>query len=101
MKTEVVLDVVDVKECQVKEVYVTRVDPGSASFRLDVRGNSQGLRQTIALGNMLAVAPVNTTPGTGGSGDVSNPPIPVPGMNPDVAGGTVPPATEFHYRMLP
>jgi hypothetical protein len=78
---------------QVKELYVTRVDPTGATFRLAIRGSSEGLRQTIALGNMLAVAPVTAMNATSG-GNMPYPDAPADGP-------TTAAATEYHYRMLP
>jgi len=40
---------------QVKELYPTYVDNESVTYRLDIRGNSTGLIQTFALGNVLEV----------------------------------------------
>jgi len=39
---------------QVKGVYPTYIDNNSVTYRLDIRGNSKGLIQTIRLGNVLA-----------------------------------------------
>ena len=47
-------------------VFPTRIDGNNVSFRLDIRGNSTGLVQTIALGNVLA-AVAQQNPGTSGS----------------------------------
>lgn len=82
---------------QVKNVHVTRVDPGSASFRLNIRGSSQGLVQTIALGNTLVVAPAATV-STAGSDSTS--PM-MPEMTSPTSDNTVAAASEYHYRMLP
>ena len=84
---------------QVKDVFLTRVDPGSASFRLDIRGSSQGLQQTIALGNTLSVAPVTTMPESADAGEAGAGQTSVPGMNGAPADTTVSTATEYHYRM--
>lgn len=41
---------------QVKSLYPTHVDHNSVTYRLDIRGNTKGLIQTIKLGNVLASA---------------------------------------------
>ena len=45
---------------QVKGLYPTHVDDNSVTYRLDIRGNSKGLIQTIKLGNVLASASTAT-----------------------------------------
>jgi hypothetical protein len=53
---------------QVKNIFPTHIDHNSVTYRLDIRGNSQGLIQTIKLGNVLAAAGAATVnPGTSGS----------------------------------
>ena len=53
---------------QVKNIYPTHVDHNSVTYRLDIRGNSKGLIQTIKLGNVLAAAAAATAmPGGSGS----------------------------------
>lgn len=49
---------------QVQNVYTTHVDNNSVSYRLDIRGNSKGLIQTIGLGNVLAAVATPTDPGS-------------------------------------
>jgi len=49
---------------QVKGVYPTHVDNNSVTYRLDIRGNSKGLIQTIRLGNVLAAV---SSPESGGA----------------------------------
>lgn len=86
---------------QVKKVFVTRVDPGSASFRLDIRGSSEGLRQTIALGNTLSIAPETTA--MPDAQTMANNQMPgnsmMPGINNPASGGTVTASAEYRYRM--
>jgi len=49
---------------QVKGVYPMHVDNNSVTYRLDIRGNSKGLIQTIGLGNVLAAV---SSPGEAGT----------------------------------
>jgi hypothetical protein len=51
---------------QVKNVYTTHIDDNSVAYRLDIRGNSKGLIQTIGLGNVLAAVATPTDPGNPG-----------------------------------
>lgn len=53
---------------QVKDLYPTHIDDNSVAFRLDIRGNSKGLIQTIGLGNVLAAV---STPSEGGGNMMS------------------------------
>ena len=39
---------------QVKNVYPMHIGNNSVTYRLDIRGNSKGLIQTIKLGNVLS-----------------------------------------------
>ncbi|MGD8568171.1 MAG: DUF2066 domain-containing protein [Gammaproteobacteria bacterium] len=48
---------------QVKDLYPTHVDNNSVAFRLNIRGNSKGLIQTIELGNVLAAVSQPAQPG--------------------------------------
>lgn len=48
---------------QVKDVYPTYVDNNSVTYRLNIRGNTKGLIQTIRLGNVLAAV---SSPGESG-----------------------------------
>lgn len=101
---------------QVTAVLATRVRPDSASFRLDIRGNPEGLRQTIALGNMLAKAVVPSGPGMpglpsdAGSGagqsdlvDISVPVVAPGELLPTQPGTfqTLSSVTEYRYQLLP
>ncbi|WP_455200378.1 DUF2066 domain-containing protein [Kaarinaea lacus] len=52
---------------QVKGVYPTHVDDTSVTYRLDIRGNSKGLIQTIGLGNVLAAVGTPSDPSNVGS----------------------------------
>lgn len=84
---------------QVKDVNATRINPHSVDVKLNIRGNPEGLRQTIGLGNVLTVAQVHTIP-------QQNQPIDLVGStNPDEGLGTSPANTsvnpEFHYQLLP
>jgi len=51
---------------QVKNVYTTHIDDNSVAYRLDIRGNSKGLIQTIGLGNVLAAVAAPTDPANPG-----------------------------------
>ena len=48
---------------QVKSIYPTHIDKNSVTYRLDIRGNTKGLIQTIGLGNVLAAV---SSPGEAG-----------------------------------
>ena len=54
---------------QVKNIYPTHVGNNSVTYRLDIRGNAQGLIQTIKLGNVLTA----TSPFEGETGTQSQP----------------------------
>jgi hypothetical protein len=49
---------------QVKDLYPTHIDNNSVTYRLNIRGNSKGLIQTIKLGNVLAAG--SSTPDSSG-----------------------------------
>ena len=55
---------------QVKGVYPTHVDDTSVTYRLDIRGNSKGLIQTIGLGNVLAAVGSPSGQGNVGGGSM-------------------------------
>ena len=55
---------------QVKGVYPTHVDDTSVTYRLDTRGNSKGLIQTIGLGNVLAAVGSPSGQGNVGGGSM-------------------------------
>ena len=58
---------------QVKNVYPSHIGNNSVTYRLDIRGNSQGLIQTIKLGNVLAaVGPMDSSGPTGSQPFSSN-----------------------------
>lgn len=84
---------------QVKGVNATRINQHSVDVHLDLRGNPEGLRQTIGLGNVLAVAQVHTIPQETQAIDL------VGSANPDEGLGSNPVneavGAEFHYTLLP
>jgi hypothetical protein len=97
----------------VKDIQPTVISADSARFRLDIRGNAEGLAQTIRLGNVLqeeqisfeSPSPMNTTP-TNPSSMGDSPTANFFGMNPS---SNVPAQDQFSsrdrldytYRLMP
>ncbi|WP_455365320.1 DUF2066 domain-containing protein [Kaarinaea lacus] len=81
---------------QVKGVYTTHVDDTSVTYRLDIRGNTKGLIQTIGLGNVLAS--VGAPSNTGATG--SNPMLGLESGQPIEIQQTAP-TTAHIYRLVP
>ncbi|MCI0505998.1 MAG: DUF2066 domain-containing protein [Gammaproteobacteria bacterium] len=81
---------------QVQNVYTTHVDSNSVTYRLDIRGNSKGLVQTIGLGNVLAAV---ATPGT--SGNTGGSPIQGLEGGQQIQIQETAPTTAHIYRLLP
>jgi hypothetical protein len=81
---------------QVQNVYTTHVDNNSVSYRLDIRGNSKGLIQTIGLGNVLATVASPSEPGNPGSN-------PMQGLQSgqQIEIQETAPTTAHIYRLLP
>ena len=90
---------------QVKAIYPTRIEPRAVSFRLDIRGDSEGLRQTIALGNTLSK--LNIIPDTAPVQMVDpemtpdSTQITVPGETGSMPIEVIPAVTGLHYELLP
>jgi hypothetical protein len=81
---------------QVQNVHTTHVDNNSVTYRLDIRGNSKGLIQTIGLGNVLASVAAPSNPGnTGGN--------PMQGLESgqQIQIQETAPTTAHIYRLLP
>ncbi|WP_455223526.1 DUF2066 domain-containing protein [Kaarinaea lacus] len=81
---------------QVQNVYTTHVDNNSVSYRLDIRGNSKGLIQTIGLGNVLAAVATPTEPGSAGGN-----PMQALQSGQQIEIQETAPTTAHIYRLLP
>ena len=81
---------------QVKGVYPTHVDDTSVTYRLDIRGNSKGLIQTIGLGNVLAAVGTPSDPSNAGSN-----PMQGFGSGQQIEIQETAPTTAHIYRLVP
>lgn len=81
---------------QVKGFYASHVDRNSVTFRLDIRGNSKGLVQTISLGNVLATVGTPADRGNPAGNRLEG----LEGGQPIQIQETVP-TTSHIYRLLP
>lgn len=88
---------------QVKGLDAKRINAHSVDFVVNIRGNPEGLRQTIALGNVLASAQVHTIPQQNQAIDLVGSSNPDEGLGASAANDSVNAAAnaEYHYQLLP